>query len=170
MNHYWWLVISEVFETDLCGLRLVLCRFAGFKYSWGEQEDRLRLIDLSRLRCPSTVFNEHFRPQCLNTKHTQSNTFDLNTLTENTLSILLLWILRLKSLVPVSLSTHVWTIFDYTSLFPLVTSNDHHPLVSSILGINTTNSRKCSTNIQPMRKYNQYRREENCKKPIQIFC
>ena len=140
--------------------RLVLCRFAGFKYSRREQEDRLGLIDLTRLRCPSTVFNEHFRPQCLNTKHTQSNTLDLNTLTENTLSILLLWILRLKSLVPVSLSTHVWTIFDYTSLFPLVTSNGHHPLVSSILGINITNSRKCSTNIQPMRKYNQYRMEE----------
>ena len=64
--------------------RLVLCRFAGFKYSRREQEDRLGLIDLSRLRCPSTVFNEHFRPQCLNTKHTQSNTLDLNTLTENT--------------------------------------------------------------------------------------
>ena len=64
--------------------RLVLCRFAGFKYSRGEQEDRLGLIDLSRLRFPSTVFNEHFRPQCLNTKHTQSNTLDLNTLTENT--------------------------------------------------------------------------------------
>ena len=84
MNHYWWLVISEVFETDLCGLRLVLCRFAGFKYSRQEQEDCLGLIDLSRLRCPSTVLNEHFRPQCLNTKHTQSNTLDLNTLTENT--------------------------------------------------------------------------------------